>query len=800
MTAETAPRSDRSSAPPSADLAATVGDLLGVAPADDGDGDRFAALAGLALRDNSRRAHLIVSRILGKHIPVAPAEVLRGGALLGAAVRSVADLTDPGGALVIGFCETATGLGHAVAHELGASYLHSTRRPVPGVPLRISFEEEHSHAVAHHLQPSVSFPLDGPGPLVLVDDELTTGRTALNMIAALHAEHPRDVYVVAALLDTRTATERDAFARRAAAMGVDVRVASVLAVALDVPPDVLERAAAARERLPGPAAEPTGAPGTVRVHDDWWPQHRPVTARTGMTAEDTARLAEAAADVAERLAGVLEGGGSTLVVGTEELLHLPTLVADGLARRRPDLDVAFQSTTRSPVHAADDPGYALRRSLAFPAPDEPERPSRIHNVVDPAAVPPAGTSWSDLRHEHVVVVADVAAESCAGLVEALRPFASTVHVVVAGARRPFGSYLPDDVTWLLTDLSHVALERGTEDREEAIQSGVHYSEMLPVEFQPDASYLALFHEALGLTARRLAADVGVVAELLVARHARHGQRPVLVSLARAGTPVGVLMRRYYAETHGWSVPHYAISIIRGRGIDEVALGRVLESHPASAVAFVDGWTGKGAIQRELTAAVAEWRERHPEHAALDDELAVLADPGSCTELHGTREDFLIPSACLNATVSGLVSRTVLRDDLIGPGRFHGAKYYAEWAEDDVSLLFVDTVAAHFADVADEVAARVRAPASERAVTWAGLRSLERIAEEHGITDINLVKPGVGETTRVLLRRVPWQVLVHEDRVADLGHVLALADARGVPVVPVPDLPYSCIGLIRQVVP
>ena len=72
----------------------------------------------------------------------------------------------------------------------------------------------------------------------------------------------------------------------------------------------------------------------------------------------------------------------------------------------------------------------------------------------------------------------------------------------------------------------------------------------------------------------------------------------------------------------------------------------------------------------------------------------------------------------------------------------------------------------------------------------------RIAEEFGITDINLVKPGVGETTRVLLRRVPWQILVRPDRAADLEHVKVLAAQRGVPVVERDDLPYSCIGLIK----
>ncbi|WP_275693524.1 RNA-binding protein [Nocardioides sp. TF02-7] len=116
----------------------------------------------------------------------------------------------------------------------------------------------------------------------------------------------------------------------------------------------------------------------------------------------------------------------------------------------------------------------------------------------------------------------------------------------------------------------------------------------------------------------------------------------------------------------------------------------------------------------------------------------------------------------------------------------------------MSRHYVDTVAARFAGVADEVAASLQEPV-DRTPTWSGWRSIETIAAGHGITDLNLVKPGVGETTRVLLRRVPWQVLVHPDRTADLTHVLLLARARQVPVVEVPGLPYSCVGLIRQVV-
>lgn len=259
----------------------------------------------------------------------------------------------------------------------------------------------------------------------------------------------------------------------------------------------------------------------------------------------------------------------------------------------------------------------------------------------------------------------------------------------------FGSYPADDVTWLLKDLSDVELEAPTEDREAAVQAGTaHYAESLPIEYQPSAEYQELFHAALADSADRVAHAVGVVTELVLARHG--GRVPVLASLARAGTPVGILMRRWAAAVHGLDVPHYTISIVRGRGIDRVALRWLAERHAPADVAFVDGWTGKGAITRELTAAV--------DGLPFDPTLAVLADPGGCVETFGTRDDFLIPSACLNSTVSGLVSRTVLNDAYIGPADFHGAKFYRELRASDVSMIFIDAISARFAAVADRVAA------------------------------------------------------------------------------------------------
>jgi hypothetical protein len=214
--------------------------------------------------------------------------------------------------------------------------------------------------------------------------------------------------------------------------------------------------------------------------------------------------------------------------------------------------------------------------------------------------------------------------------------------------------------------------------------------------------------------------------------------------------------------------------------------------------FVDGWTGKGAITRELTAAVAEVNQAWwPGGGGFSAELAVLADPGSCVPTYGTREDFLIPSACLNATVSGLVSRTVLNADLIGPDEYHGAKFYAELADADVSLHFIDAITEHFAAVAAAVARDWPVLRdSDRRPTWAGWQSVRRLSEEYGIGDENLVKPGVGETTRVLLRRVPWKILIRAEDAGRLHHVLLLARQRGVPVERVDGLAFSCVGLIH----
>ena len=230
------------------------------------------------------------------------------------------------------------------------------------------------------------------------------------------------------------------------------------------------------------------------------------------------------------------------------------------------------------------------------------------------------------------------------------------------------------------------------------------------------------------------------------------------------------------------MPHYSISIIRGRGIDHNAMQYLLNKHRAEELVFVDGWTGKGAILTELQKEIAAYK-------GVSSRLAVIADPANITDLCGTYQDILIPSSCLNSTISGLVSRTFLRDDLIGKDDFHGAAYYEELSEVDLSYAYLDAIEAEF-----QMDNGKREPRPREQ----GIDEVRQIARKYQIADINLIKPGIGETTRVLLRRIPWKILLAKEAKEDasLMHILRLAEEKGVPVETVPLRRYKACGLIQ----
>lgn len=335
---------------------------------------------------------------------------------------------------------------------------------------------------------------------------------------------------------------------------------------------------------------------------------------------------------------------------------------------------------------------------------------------------------------------------------------------------PFsGSYDPADVTFLLKPVEMAAT--GVAAKEAEIQSGRrHYSEMIAPETVPGAEYVALYHAALARNRDRLAADVASLAAHLAAR--ADGREIVLVSLARAGTPIGVLLLRTL-RAWGHDAHHYSISIIRDRGIDRAALAHVAARHDPRDAVFVDGWTGKGAIAAELHASLAD------RPFGFSPVLAVIADPAGRADFAAGDDDYLIASGLLNGVVSGLVSRSILNAAVVGPGDFHACVTYPQHAGADLSRAFVDAVAplAAEADIWCIAGHEARRPALA-----AGCEAVvERLLDLAGTRDRNRIKPGIAEATRALLRRMPERLLVRDPEDPDVAHLLHLASMGGVPV-------------------
>lgn len=556
-----------------------VAERLGVELVGD---DTLTSLLGLALRRNPKRAHLLVSNVLGKHVPQSPSVVHGHGFALGRRVRELLGAEEAAEAVVLGYAETATGLGHSVADGIGtAPCLHSTRRPVAGVAQAGGFEESHSHATSHLLLPEDPALLVGSGPLVLVDDEFSTGNTVLNTIRALHERYPRGRYVVVALVDMRSAADAgrlDDFARE---IGARVDLVTTASGTVLLPEGCWRRA---RSWSPGTRPRPPRAvPGRPRgrrprCRRAWRPtrgairqgrgelRDRPRRTRTRTTTAPgrrgprpphprgpalaarpsrrrPARLHPRAPDTPGR--GPARDGrtpGRGVAARRAERPRARLRGADvrplRLARELEQVvgaEVRYSTTTRSPVLAVDDPGYAIRSRIVFPAHDDPaDGPGEryAYNVAggDFDAVVAVVDSVADTRELHAPdgLLSQLAAHTPHVVLAVVPSYVpEPLYAAALSEERPamlpeplrgpaFSSYPPEEVGWLLQDLSDVTLEAPTEEREEAIQSGgAHYAESLPVEYQPSEQYQELFHAALETSAARIAQAVGVVTETVI---------------------------------------------------------------------------------------------------------------------------------------------------------------------------------------------------------------------------------------------------------------------------------------------
>jgi len=370
-----------------------------------------------------------------------------------------------------------------------------------------------------------------------------------------------------------------------------------------------------------------------------------------------------------------------------------------------------------------------------------------------------------------------------------------------------GSYLTDDVTVLLDIVDKDAVADVPVSQKEAlIQSGQrHYSDMLTLEKAPTAMHEQLYLQALEQGTMKAAIDIAQLAHTLhhTFQHQVSDERPlILVSLVRAGLPIGVLLQRALSDTDsGYRLPsvHYGVSIIRDRGLDPVALQMLLTAYPDSPIVFVDGWTGKGAIYQELARSLAEFGDiNHPNFANIFHQgkgvipLLTLADPAGVAWLAASEEDWLIPSGLLNSTVSGLISRSLYTEPETG---LHRSVFYDNLVQADHSLAFIQRIdtARRSLTKTLEVLPTYHQPRYQTAAL------IDQIAAEYGIFNRNRIKPTIAEATRAILRRDPEHILLASAEHPDTVLLRHLCAERHITISVLGNriLPYQAITLIKH---
>ena len=334
-----------------------------------------------------------------------------------------------------------------------------------------------------------------------------------------------------------------------------------------------------------------------------------------------------------------------------------------------------------------------------------------------------------------------------------------------------GSYHQNDCRFLLQPIELTPLS--VAEKEQQLQSGKkHYSEMISTESEPSAQYLEIFRYLVNQYKQRLAEEITVLARCL---HQIKGKDNTIVSLARAGTPIGVLLARALKYYYNSNVNHYSISIIRDRGIDQVALTYLKnQGYAADSIIFVDGWTAKGVITQELKTSIQDWNLQNPDYI-ISDELCVVSDIGGSADIVATDDDYAIPSGVLNSTVSGLVSRTINLQEHKG---FHQCITYDHLKEHDLSNWFIDQVTSLF----DQ-------SLLTKHTDWCSNQSyqlqrkrivsdfIDQVMLDYQVDDINKIKPGISEATRVMLRRIPRILILKDINSPNVKHLIVLSKEK-----------------------
>ncbi len=352
--------------------------------------------------NNPKRSYLLVNPLQGKHLAVSPRESLRMMQTLGKQLAA----EFPEARLVIGFAETATAIGAMAASCFGEDcvYIHTTREPLPENSA-VYFEEEHSHAIEQLLYcREMERWLEKTETVIFIDDEISTGKTLLNIIQQLSARFPafRQKRLAAASILNRLTAENET---RLESAGIVSRYLVKL-------PEADYSRAVEGFRIEE-ARLPEGEPQSwERVPVSW------CSPRKGVLAFDyldvCCRKSEA---LLPRFKELLPSKASVLVLGSEECMF-PALVLGAVLEQQGGWEVRSHSTTRSPIGISTQAGYPIQEGWKLQSLYDPARTTYLYNLA---------------RYDAVILVTEKAEEAgLRTLSQALQAHGSQSQILVGG--------------------------------------------------------------------------------------------------------------------------------------------------------------------------------------------------------------------------------------------------------------------------------------------------------------------------------------------------------------------------------
>lgn len=343
--------------------------------------------------NNAKRSYLLVDPLQGKHIPADPEEALTMMRSLGKAIKECR----AGIPLAIGFSETATAIGAAAAAEIGNGcfYIQTTRETDENVQRWIYFSEEHSHASEQKLcGDGLDQRILQSDYILLIDDEISTGKTVLNIVSAIRKACPsaeNKPFVAASILN-RIAEERlPDFAEQ--------NISFVYLLHLDAEDfEARVKNISVQEAAFSPQYCPEEDESAVERLSSPIP-----AARRGVTAE---RYLEASRRAAKELLkkGVAGKEEKVLVLGTEEFMFPALLLAQEIQKSGAAETVKFHATTRSPIGICCAPGYPITNGVKLHSFYDKDRATYLYDlesydtaIVFTDAKAPAQEAVNDLK-------------------------------------------------------------------------------------------------------------------------------------------------------------------------------------------------------------------------------------------------------------------------------------------------------------------------------------------------------------------------------------------------------------------